>query len=196
MMPDNNQPSLLIVRIYQRALRYFPSGYRQEFSDELLYAVRLAAEEARAQGRLSYFRLTWRELRDLPLAVFRAHLKERSVEMRTLPTSNMTVGAKTSFRLGLANVLFTVLMIVVLYTGFVAIYIRSLPLPLQLGLTILLLSIPTLLSIGSLVTGIRSVVRSNRANQKPSWMAVFGTLIGGMGTLNMGFILLGIFMDS
>jgi hypothetical protein len=194
-MNDRIQRDPLLVSAYRWALAFFPAAHRQEFGDELIYAVRMAAEEAMRQGKISSFRLAWRELRDLPLAAFREHLKERTAEMNTLPTSNYS-GARASFRLGLANILFTILMIVILYTGFVAVTLKSLPLPVQLGLTIFLLAVPTILSIGSLVFGIRSVVRSNKANQKPSWMAVFGTLIGGMGTLNMGFILLGIIMET
>ena len=32
-----------IVRLYRAALGFFPRGYRREFGEELLYAVRMAA---------------------------------------------------------------------------------------------------------------------------------------------------------
>ena len=89
-----------IVRLYRAALGCFPEGYRREYADELLYAVRMAAEDAEAQGRVSLLRLAWRELRDLPLAVLRAHLHERSVQMNLQPGAHLPGGPIRSWQLG------------------------------------------------------------------------------------------------
>ncbi|MEJ2600052.1 MAG: hypothetical protein P8Z00_17090 [Anaerolineales bacterium] len=72
----------VIVRLYRAVLRCFPRGYRREYTDELLYAIRMAVFATQAQGRLALLRLAWRELRDLPLAILRAHLDERKVQMK------------------------------------------------------------------------------------------------------------------
>jgi hypothetical protein len=77
----------LIVRLYRAALGCFPEGYRSEYADELLYAMRMVAAEAQEQGREALLRLAWRELRDLPLAILRAHLHERRIRM------NLRLGA-------------------------------------------------------------------------------------------------------
>jgi hypothetical protein len=66
-----------VVRLYRAALCLFPAGYRHEFGEELLYAVSMAAADAQAQGEASLWRFAWRELRDLPLALLRAQLRER-----------------------------------------------------------------------------------------------------------------------
>jgi hypothetical protein len=81
-----------VVRLYRAALICFPERYRREYADELLYAVRMAATEAEAQGRLALVRLAWRELRDLPLAIARAHLHERSVPMNLQPGAHLPGG--------------------------------------------------------------------------------------------------------
>jgi hypothetical protein len=79
MLTKVNPP---IIRLYRVALACFPPAYRREYGDELLYAIRMAALEARAQGRFALWRLAWRELRDLPLAILRAHLNERRPLMK------------------------------------------------------------------------------------------------------------------
>ncbi|HEX7973987.1 MAG TPA: hypothetical protein VF498_06240, partial [Anaerolineales bacterium] len=77
----------LIIRLYRAALGCFPEGYRSEYTDELLYAMRMAATDAQEQGREALLRLAWRELRDLPTAILRAHLRERGIQM------NLQLGA-------------------------------------------------------------------------------------------------------
>jgi hypothetical protein len=86
-----------MVRLYRAALGCFPQGYRREYTDELLYAIRMAVREAQAQGRAALLRLAWRELRDLPLAIVRAYLDERRVHMKLqfgsqLPGGPMRIG--------------------------------------------------------------------------------------------------------
>ena len=82
----------LIIRLYRSALGCFPEGYRREYAGELLYAVRMAAADAGAQGRPALMRLAWRELRDLPLAMVRAHLHERSNQMKLQPGAHLPGG--------------------------------------------------------------------------------------------------------
>jgi hypothetical protein len=89
-----------IVRLYRAALGCFPEGYRCEYTDELLYAVRMAAADAEAQGRVSLLRLAWRELRDLPLAIVRAHLRERRVHMNLQLGAHLPGGPIRSWQLG------------------------------------------------------------------------------------------------
>ncbi len=90
----------LMIRLYRRALGCFPEGYRREYADELLYAVHRAAADAEAQGRLALMRLAWRELRDLPLAIVRAHLHERSVPMNLRPGAHLPGGPMRAWQLG------------------------------------------------------------------------------------------------
>jgi len=66
----------LMVGAYARLLKLFPSSYQSEYSEELEFVMRQTVEKTAEQGRLSLLRLTWRELRDLPLAALRAHIKE------------------------------------------------------------------------------------------------------------------------
>jgi len=70
-------PEHWITRIYRTGLVLFPAGYQEEYGDELLYAIRMAVEQARRRGWISVARLAWRELRDLPGAILQAQLKER-----------------------------------------------------------------------------------------------------------------------
>jgi hypothetical protein len=88
-----------LVRLYRAALGCFPEGYRRKYADELLYAVRMAAAEAQAQGRVALLRLAWRELRDLPLAIVRAHLQERRVQMNLKLGAHLPGGPIRSWQL-------------------------------------------------------------------------------------------------
>ena len=66
-----------VIGAYLRLLKLFPRGYHTEYREELEFVMRQTVEEAARQGRLPLVRLAWRELRDLPMAALRAHLKER-----------------------------------------------------------------------------------------------------------------------
>jgi hypothetical protein len=81
-----------LVRLYKAALGCFPPAYRREYADELLYAIRMAVLDAQAQGRLALLRLAWRELRDLPPSILRAHLDERKVQMKLQLGSHLPGG--------------------------------------------------------------------------------------------------------
>jgi hypothetical protein len=90
----------LIIRLYRAALGCFPQAYRREYTDELLYAMRMTAADAQKQGRVSLLRLSWRELRDLPLAIVRAHLRERRVHMNLQLGAHLPGGPIRSWQLG------------------------------------------------------------------------------------------------
>ena len=66
-----------VIGAYLRLLRLFPRGYHAEYSEELEFVMRQTVGAAARQGRLPMVRLAWRELRDLPIAVLRAHVKDR-----------------------------------------------------------------------------------------------------------------------
>jgi hypothetical protein len=65
-----------LTRVYLAFLALLPAAYREEYGDELAYAIRSAVADARAKGRLALARLAWRELRDLPPSILRAHLAQ------------------------------------------------------------------------------------------------------------------------
>ncbi len=92
----------LILRLYRAALICFPPAYRREYTDELLYALRMAAAEARARGRVALLHLAWRELRDLPLAIVRAHLRERSLPMNLQPGAHLPGGPLRGWQVAVA----------------------------------------------------------------------------------------------
>jgi hypothetical protein len=96
---DGRRKESMHVRLYRAALGCFPERYRDEYTDELLYALRMAAVEAEAQGRVALLRLTWRELRDLPLAILRAHLHERRLQMHLRLGAHLPGGPIRSWRL-------------------------------------------------------------------------------------------------
>jgi hypothetical protein len=89
-----------IVRVYLAALSLFPPAYRREFGDELLYAVGMGAAEAAAQGESALLGFAWRELRDLPLAILRAHLHERRSPMDLRPGAHLPGGPLSAWQLG------------------------------------------------------------------------------------------------
>lgn len=65
-----------LTRVYLRCLALFPAAYREEYGEELAYAIRASVEEARARGRRALIGLAWRELRDLPPALVAAHVSQ------------------------------------------------------------------------------------------------------------------------
>ena len=151
-MNANRQKDHWIVRLYQAALRCFPERYRREYADELLYAVRMAVDEAKAQGRISLLLLAGRELRDLPLAIMRAHLNEKGVPMKLQLGAHLPGGPIHNWQLG---AVFLPFLLPLLYP-FVG-YIASKMPPVQMGsgvfavLVFLLVGLLVVLSIVGLV---------------------------------------------
>ncbi len=86
-------PTHWIISIYRTLLALFPARYQEEYGEELLYAVRMLVEQAQSRGRLAIIRLAWRELRDLPGACLRVHLRERrAMIMKLTPGANLPEG--------------------------------------------------------------------------------------------------------
>ncbi|RPI82224.1 MAG: hypothetical protein EHM41_18860 [Chloroflexi bacterium] len=63
------------ISIYLWVLSCFPKTYREEYQEELEYAVFALTEEGSAKGKWSLIRLAFRELRDLPFALVLAHVR-------------------------------------------------------------------------------------------------------------------------
>ena len=61
-----------LTRVYLAFLALFPAAYREDYGDELAYAIRSAVADATAEGGQALARLAWRELRDLPPSLLRA----------------------------------------------------------------------------------------------------------------------------
>lgn len=102
-------PYYWILSIYRVMLALFPVRYRDEYGEELLYAVRMSVEEARARGRLYLIRLAWRELRDLPGACLRAHLSERrGLLMKLHPGAHLPDGPFKFWQLAAVFLPFTI----------------------------------------------------------------------------------------
>jgi hypothetical protein len=100
-----------ITRLYLLAMSLFPDGYRREFGDELIYAVCMGAVEAEEQGRSAFLRFAWRELRDLPMAILRAHLHERRSPMDLRPGAHLPGGPIRGWQLGTVFLPFLLILI-------------------------------------------------------------------------------------
>ena len=55
-----------LTRVYLAFLALFPAAYREDYGDELAYAIRSAVADATAEGGQALAKPAWRELRDLP----------------------------------------------------------------------------------------------------------------------------------
>jgi len=101
-----------ILSIYRIILALFPIRYRDEYGEELLYAVRMSVEQAQAKGRLFVIRLAWRELRDLPGACLQAHLSERrGLMMKLQPGAYLPDGPFKFWQLAAVFLPFTIPML-------------------------------------------------------------------------------------
>ena len=67
----------LFIHLHQRLFRLFPASYRREYEAELAWVIGQAVEQAARTDRLAFIRLVWRELRDLPAALLREHIRSR-----------------------------------------------------------------------------------------------------------------------
>lgn len=89
----------LVAALLVRSLVLFPPAYRREYSDERVRVFRLAVADAATKGWPALLRFAARELRDLPLALFREHWKERRQAMSvdheaTPPLEERTTGRR------------------------------------------------------------------------------------------------------
>ncbi len=69
-------PAHWLTRVYRACLALFPAAYRDEYGEELEYAIRASVADARARGGRALATLAWRELRDLPPALLAAHISQ------------------------------------------------------------------------------------------------------------------------
>jgi hypothetical protein len=69
-------PTHWLTRVYLACLALYPAAYREEYGEELAYAIRAAVADARANGWRALVGLAWRELRDLPPALLAAQLSQ------------------------------------------------------------------------------------------------------------------------
>ncbi len=65
------------IRLYTLALRLFPKGQMAEYGDEMRSVFALRARDAAARGRFFVILMLFKELRDLPAALFAAFRRER-----------------------------------------------------------------------------------------------------------------------
>lgn len=78
------------TRFYGWLLGFYPAGFRDEFGEELREVFAAALQESRHSDHDQPWRVLWRELRDWPAAVLRAHKRGR----RTTMVSNETMPQK------------------------------------------------------------------------------------------------------
>jgi hypothetical protein len=71
----------LAARLYGLLLRLYPRRFRAEFAEEMLAVFTATVTEAAGWQTLA--RVCWREWRDAPVAIIRAHWRERSRSMET-----------------------------------------------------------------------------------------------------------------
>jgi hypothetical protein len=69
-------PTHWLTRVYLACLALFPAAYREEYGEELAYAIRASVADASARGGRALATLAWRELRDLPPALLAAHIAQ------------------------------------------------------------------------------------------------------------------------
>jgi len=72
--------------LLRASLALYPKHYRREYGEERACILRLALEEAAGGGPLRLFQFCIREWRDLPLSLFREHIKELRLRMESNDT--------------------------------------------------------------------------------------------------------------
>jgi hypothetical protein len=66
-----------LCQLYKHSLRLYPRSFRETYDEELCVVFNLAVEEAAGDGFFGLLVFVCRELRDLPMAVFVSHARER-----------------------------------------------------------------------------------------------------------------------
>jgi hypothetical protein len=72
-----NTPATLLSRVYALSLKLYPRTFRAEYEEELCTVFDLVAESAAQAGTLGLAKIAWRELRDLPISIVAAYVRER-----------------------------------------------------------------------------------------------------------------------
>jgi len=136
-----------LTRVYLAFLALLPAAYREEYGDELAYAIRSAVADARAKGRLALARLAWRELRDLPPSILRAHLAQREAHtMRLQAGSCLPDGPIRSYQWAALFVPFMIPLLMALpaLMGVVS-------LPINTGVALVLIALAIVTAVAGLV---------------------------------------------
>jgi len=94
----------LLTWIYAHLLSLYPQSYQADYGEERRAVFGLLLDEAIRRGLISVIGLGWREVRDLPDAVVRAHIYERSRGMADTSTPD-PVEADSSWKAGIVAVL-------------------------------------------------------------------------------------------
>jgi hypothetical protein len=88
----------LLTSFYVWLLVLYPRRYRREYGDELRSVFGRAAEEAAEDGPISLLRFCLHELRDLPPAALRQHMKEKRRSKAVDDTGELLVFKSASWR--------------------------------------------------------------------------------------------------
>lgn len=72
-----NAPTNLLKQVYTYSLKLYPRAFQDEYAEELCAVFSLVMESAAGDGILGLVKVGWRELRDLPVAVVAAYVRER-----------------------------------------------------------------------------------------------------------------------
>jgi hypothetical protein len=187
------------MRLLDGLLRLYPPHFRREFAAEIRDVLFSRLCEAGKHSRTAWFAGILRETTGLVLSIFQECWHDMRKKMNVPPEQNQPIRefnklASVSFWLSLVSLLSVFLMLVLLYSRFSP--IPYLSLPLQLGLVITLFSIPTIISAGSLVTGIRSLRPIREKKQQGSWRVIFGIVLGGFILVSMGLLYQAVLFDT
>ena len=74
------------VNVYAYLLKLYPSGYKSDFGVEREGVLIQALEDANTLGNRALFYLVIRELRDFPISVIKANVRELEVIMKAIET--------------------------------------------------------------------------------------------------------------
>jgi hypothetical protein len=67
----------LLASLYSLSLRLYPDAFQEEYGEEMCTVFELSLKQLTEEGFWAVFCAGWRELRDLPVAVIVAYLRER-----------------------------------------------------------------------------------------------------------------------
>jgi hypothetical protein len=96
MSRDLSQRHSFLMAAYARLLHLYPRHYRLYYGEEMQLVFRQMIISAGAQGRSSLLRMAWRESRDLPLALWRAHKRDWRRKRMEANSTNSGVGDGSS----------------------------------------------------------------------------------------------------
>ena len=80
---------MFLIWLYRVFLWLYPSDFRAEFGDEMLSVLTQAFSEAVHRGKGALWRVFLREMRDLPVSLWRQHWSRFRKEGRLLQMENL-----------------------------------------------------------------------------------------------------------